>query len=88
MAERQRSASVVDRHPELTKQQMVQKAGARVLLALVSSNSGKKCMEFVNRDWNAVINVRRCTVLKTVPEGLTRANFWGNLSESKCAWRS
>jgi hypothetical protein len=34
-------------------------------------------MEFVNRDFNAVINTRRCAVLEKRPPALTRAKFVG-----------
>jgi hypothetical protein len=32
-------------------------------------------MEFVNRDFNATINIRRCAVLERRPPALTRENF-------------
>jgi len=34
-------------------------------------------MEFLNRDFNAAINLRRCAVLETRPPELTRENFVG-----------
>jgi len=47
------------------------------LLALVSTvNDGKKRMEFVNRDFHAVINVR-CAVMEKRPPDWTRRNFVG-----------
>jgi hypothetical protein len=32
-------------------------------------------MEFVNRDFNAATNIRRCAVIETRPTELTRENF-------------
>jgi len=57
---------------------MERRVNVRGLLALVSTTSdGKKRMEFVNRDFNAAINVRRCAVLENrLPES-TRVNFTG-----------
>jgi glycerol-3-phosphate dehydrogenase len=50
----------------------------RGLLALVSRTSdGKKRMEFVNRDFNAAINIRKCAVLENRPPEWTRENFIG-----------
>jgi hypothetical protein len=43
----------------------------------VSSTSGNKRMEFVNRDFNTAINIRRCVVLKIRTDWLTRANLLG-----------
>jgi hypothetical protein len=34
-------------------------------------------MEFVNRDFHAIINIRKCAVLKMRPKELTRVNFVG-----------
>jgi len=53
--------------------------GARVLeiLAIMCSTSGEKRMEFLNRDFNAAIHIRRCAVLKTRSAELTRPNFLG-----------
>jgi hypothetical protein len=36
-----------------------------------------KRVEFVNRDSNAAIHIRRYAVLRTRPKELTRANFMG-----------
>jgi hypothetical protein len=47
---------------------MERRAKVRGLLALVSTTSdGKKRMEFVNRDLDAAINIRRCAVLENRP---------------------
>jgi len=57
--------------------QMERRAKFRGLLALVSTlNDGKKRMEFVNRDFHAVINVR-CAVMEKRPPDWTRENFVG-----------
>jgi hypothetical protein len=42
-----------------------------------TTRTGKKRMEFVNRDFNAAINVRRCAVLETRTPELTREDFVG-----------
>jgi len=49
----------------------------RGLLASVSTINDKKRMEFVNRDFNAAINIRRCAVMETRPSESTRGNFVG-----------
>jgi hypothetical protein len=47
------------------------------MLALVSTVNSKKRVEFVNRDFNSAINIRRCAVMwKKLPK-LTRENFVG-----------
>jgi hypothetical protein len=52
----------------LTEEQMESRAKVRGLGALVSTTTnGKKRMEFVNRDFNAAINIRRCAVLEKRP---------------------
>jgi hypothetical protein len=57
---------------------MERRENVRGLLALVSTtNDGKKRMEFVNRDFIAAINIRRCAVLEKRPPELTRENFIG-----------
>jgi len=57
---------------------MERRAKVRGLLASVSTTSdGTKRMEFVNRDFNAAINIRRCAMLETRPPALTRVNFVG-----------
>jgi len=64
----QRSAEEIAKYGPLTEEQMKRRANVRGLLALVSTtNDGKKRMEFVNRDFNAAINIRRCAVLETRP---------------------
>jgi len=50
----------------------------RGLLALISRTSdGKKRMVFVNRDFNAAINIRKCAVLENRPPEWTRENLIG-----------
>jgi hypothetical protein len=57
---------------------MERRARVRGLLALVSTTTkGKKRMEFVNRGFNAAINVRKCAVLEKRPPELARENFVG-----------
>jgi len=57
---------------------MERMAKVRGLLVLVSTTiDGKKRMEFLNRDFIAAINIRKCAVLETRPPELTRGNFVG-----------
>jgi hypothetical protein len=60
---------------------------ARVLrtLGVMRSGIGSKRMELVSRDLNAATNIRRCVVLKTRPEQLTRSNaMWQLLRLEVC----
>jgi hypothetical protein len=78
MEKRQRSPEDIIKYGPLTEEQMERRAKVRGLLALVSTtNHGKKRMDFVNRDFNAAINIRRCAVLETRPPEWTRENFVG-----------
>jgi hypothetical protein len=77
MERRQRNASAIAEDAELTQHQMVQRARVLRHFALVSTNSGNKCMDFVNRDFNAAINNRRFDKMKTRPVEQTRANLVG-----------
>lgn len=56
---------------------LAQRARVRELLAMKSSNRGKKHIKFLNRNLNAAVIVRRCTVLNMRPAELERANFMG-----------
>jgi hypothetical protein len=63
-----RSPEGIKKYGPLTEEQMESMSKVRGLLALVSAtNDGKKRMEFVNRDFNAAINIRRCAVLEKTP---------------------
>jgi len=74
----QRSPEDIKKYGPLTEEQMERRAKVRRPLALVSTtNDGTKRMEFVNRDFNAAINIRRCAALETRPPELTRMNFIG-----------
>jgi len=74
----QRSPKDTKKYGALPEGQMERRAKVRGLLASVSTTSdGTKRMEFVNRDFNAAINIRRCAVLETRPPALTRGNFVG-----------
>jgi len=74
----QRSPEEIAKYGPLTEEQMERRAKVRGLLALVcTTNDGKKRMEFVNRDFNAAINTRRCAVLEKRPPERTRENFIG-----------
>jgi hypothetical protein len=76
--QRQWSASAIEKYEALTEEQMERRAKARGLLAPVSTtNDGKKRMEFVNRDFNAAINIRRCAVVEHRPPEWTRRCFVG-----------
>jgi hypothetical protein len=60
MEQCQRSPEDMKWYGPLTEEQMERRAKVRGLLALISTTSdGKKRMEFVNRDFNAAINVRK-----------------------------
>jgi hypothetical protein len=61
----QRSPEVIRKYGTLTEEQMERSAKVRGLLALVSTTpNGMKRMEFVNRDLNAAISIRKCAVLE------------------------
>jgi hypothetical protein len=78
MEKRQRSPEEIAKYGPLTEEQMERRAKVRGLLALVSTtNDGKKRMGFVNRDFNAAMNIRRCAVLENRPPESTRENFVG-----------
>jgi hypothetical protein len=70
MEKSQRSASVIETHRELTQNQMTQSERVLGILALVGSCTDDKRMEFVIRDLNAAINIRRYAELKTKPAEL------------------
>jgi hypothetical protein len=64
----QRSPEAIKKYGPLTEEQMQRRAKVRGLLASVSTTSdGKNRKEFVNRDFNAAINIRRCAVMETRP---------------------
>jgi hypothetical protein len=63
-----RSPEDITKYGPLKEEPMERRAKVRGLLALVSTtNDGKKRVDFVNRDFNAAINIRRCAVLETRP---------------------
>lgn len=51
------------------------RARVPAILAVVRSTSGNHRVDFVSPDFNAVLNITRCTVLKTRLEELMRASF-------------
>jgi hypothetical protein len=64
----QRSPEEIAKYGPLTEEQMGRKAKVRGLHALGSTtHNGKKRMEFLNRDFNVAMNIRRCAVLETRP---------------------
>jgi hypothetical protein len=72
----QRSPEDIKKYGPLTEEQMERRAKVRGSLALVSTtNDGKKRMEFVNRDLNAAINIRRWAVMENKPPEWTSVNF-------------
>jgi len=73
----QRSPEEIAKYGPLTDEQMERRAKVRGLLALGSTINCKKRMEFVNRDFNAAINIRRCAVLEKRHPEWTRENFVG-----------
>jgi hypothetical protein len=76
----QRSPGDIQTYGALTEEQMERTAKVRGLLTLVSTTTGRKRVKFVNREFNAAINIRRCAVMEIRPPELTRVNFWENLS--------
>jgi len=65
----------------LTEEQRERRAKVQGLLALVSTTSdGKKRMEFVNRDFNAALHIRRCAVLEENPQSRQERILLENLS--------
>jgi hypothetical protein len=78
MAKCQRSPEDMKKYRGPTEEQMERRARLRGWLALVSSTTnGEKRMEYVNRDFNAAINIRRCAVIERRPPELARENFVG-----------
>ena len=73
----QRSTWTIGKHGELKEQRMAQRARVRGLLAEVRSTSGNKRLEFLNRAIIAANKFRRCLVMRTRPEKLTRSDFAG-----------
>jgi len=74
----QRTPEDIKKYGALTEEQTERRAKVRGLGALVSTTTnGEKRMEFVNRDFNAAINTRKCAVLETRPPESTRENFLG-----------
>jgi hypothetical protein len=68
----------IKKYGALTKQQMESRAKVPGLLALVSTTTdGNQRIEFVNRDFNAAIKIRRCAVLESRPPELPRENVIG-----------
>jgi len=73
----QRSPDEIAKYGPLTEEHMERWANVRGLLALLSTVNGKKRMEFVNRDFNAAINIRTCAVMERRPSEWTRELFLG-----------
>jgi len=68
----------IKKYGALTKQQMESRAKVPGLLALVSTTTdGNQRIEFVNRDFNAAINIERCVLMIKRPPELMRASFVG-----------
>jgi len=64
----QRSFEDIAKYGPMTGEQMETRANVRGLLALVSTiNGNEKRMEYVNRDFNAALNIRKCAVLEKRP---------------------
>jgi hypothetical protein len=62
---------------------MKKMAKVRGLVALVSTtNDGKKRMEFVNRDFNAAIIIRRCAVMEKKTSTVDTLEFCWTTSQS------
>jgi hypothetical protein len=80
----QQSPEDIKKYGPLTEEQMERKTKVRGLLALVSTtNNGKERMEFVNRDFNAAINIRRCPVMeKKDPQSRHEREFCWTTTQS------
>jgi len=78
----QRSPEAIKKYGPLTEEQMETRAKLRGLLALVRTSGDKKCMEFVNRDFHAAINIRRCAVIERRPPRVDKREFCGGASQS------
>jgi len=74
---RQWIACAIENDRELTEHQMAMRARVPAFFAMARSNRGYKREMFVNRDFNAVLNIRLCAVLKTIPQELTRCDLVG-----------
>jgi len=73
-----RALRKLQKYGPLAEEQLERKAKVQGLLVLVSTApNGTKCMEFVNRDFNAAINIRRCAVLEKRPPDWTQEDFIG-----------
>jgi hypothetical protein len=80
----QRSPEDIAKYGPLTEEQMGRRAKVRGPLSSVSTtNDGKTRMEFVNRDFNAAINIRKCAVLERRRPQLTRERFVGQLLKAE-----
>jgi len=78
MEKRQGSPEDIAKYGPLPEVQMERRTKVRGLLAFVSTtNDGKKRMRFVNRDFNAAVNIRRCAAIEKRPPQQTRENFVG-----------
>jgi len=56
---------------------VAQRALVLRFLAVVTSTNRHKPKDFLSRELDAAVNVRRCVALKTRREELTQANFVG-----------
>jgi len=75
---RRTSPDDIQKYGALTEEQMERRAKIRGLGALVSTTTNReKRMEFVNRDFIAVINKKECTVLENTPPEWIRQHFVG-----------
>jgi len=73
----QRSPENIKKYRALTEERMERRAKVRGLLALAYTINGKKRMEFVNRDFDAAIYLRRYALVERRPPELTREGFVG-----------
>jgi len=73
----QRSPEDIAKYGALPEHLMAWRLRVRGLLASVIPTNAKKRMEFVNRNFNAAINIRRRALKETRPPKLTRPHFLG-----------
>jgi hypothetical protein len=73
----------MEKHGDLIKKELAQRARGRGRLALVGPSSINKGLGIVERDLNAAIDIWGFAVLKKRPAELKRTNFVGQLLQAQ-----
>jgi hypothetical protein len=77
-----RSPEDITKYGPLKEEPMERRAKVRGLLALVCTTSdGKKRMEFVNRDFNAAIKIRKSAVMERSPSRVDERELCWTISQ-------